>query len=69
MSNLPANVTKTASRKRIIINASGEMWTTWYKVFADGTLWIDPQGHGQYKAGTWRYIIERETKTITYSEA
>ena len=68
MSNLPANKTTTATRKRIIINANGNVWHTWYCITDDGTLIIDPQGHGQYKTGEWRYIIEREVKTITYEE-
>ena len=67
MSNLPANKTTTATRKRVLVNTGG-WYASWYMVTDDGTLVIDPQGYGQYKAGEWRYIIETETKTITYSE-
>ena len=67
MTKLPENKTKTAKRVRVMLN-NGEVWHTWYMVTEDGTLIIDPQGYGQHKAGTWRYILERETKTITYEE-
>jgi hypothetical protein len=70
MSNakLPEGKSKTATRKRIIINHNGDVWTTWHCITDDGTLVIDPQWHGQYKKGEWRFIIEREVKTITYEE-
>jgi hypothetical protein len=68
MTQLPEGKSKTAERVRIIINRTGDVWTTWYKVYDDGTLWIDYNGYGQYKKGEWRYIIEREVKTITYEE-
>ena len=67
MSNLPENKTKTAERVRVMVNTGG-WYATWYMVTDDGTLIIDPQGYGQYPKGTWRYFIERETKTLTYEE-
>ena len=68
MSNLPSSHNKTLSRRRAITN-NGTMWTTWWAVTPDGTLVIDPNYHTQYKAGEWRYIVETETRTFTYSEA
>jgi hypothetical protein len=68
MSNLPQGTTKTFTRKRVIINKTGVVWNTWWTVTSDGTLIIDPNYHSQCKAGEWRYIIEREVKTITYEE-
>lgn len=67
MSNLPENKTKTAERVRVLVNTGG-WYATWYMVTDDGTLIIDEQGHGQFPKGTWRYFIERETKTLTYEE-
>jgi hypothetical protein len=68
MSKLPEGITKTFTRKRAIINATGVVWNTWWAITNDGTLVIDPNYHSQYKAGEWRFIIEREVKTITYEE-
>lgn len=67
MSNLPASKSTSNIRKRVLAN-NGAWWGTWYMVTDDGTLIIDPQGRTQYKAGEWRYIVEREVKTITYEE-
>jgi hypothetical protein len=68
MSNLPESKSKTLTRKRVIINKTGLVWNTWWTITKDGTLVIDPNYHSQYKAGEWRFIIEREVKTITYEE-
>ena len=70
MSNakLPINKYNSTVRRRIIINRTGDMWKSWYKVTDNGTLWLDEQGYGQYPQGEWRYIIECEVKKITYEE-
>jgi hypothetical protein len=70
MSNakLPEGKSKTATRKRAMTN-DGTVWTTWHCVTDDGILVIDRQWHGQYKKGEWRFILEKETKVITYEEA
>ena len=67
MSNLPENKTTTARRVRALVNTGG-WYASWYMVTDDGTLIVDPQGYGQFKAGTWRFIVEREVKTISYEE-
>lgn len=67
MSNLPQSKNTTAKRQRVLLN-NGQWYATWYMVGENGTLYLDEQGHAQYKAGEWRYIWEHETKSITYSE-
>lgn len=67
MTSLPENKTKNAKRVRVMLD-SGAWYATWYMVTDDGTLWIDYNGYGQHKAGTWRYILEREVKTTTWEE-
>ena len=67
MRELPENKTTNAKRIRVLVNTGG-WYAKWYMVTDDGTLWVDEQGYGQFPKGTWRYILERETKTITYEE-
>jgi hypothetical protein len=69
MSDIPKGYTKTFARKRVIINATGNVWGTWHRILDDGTLVIDRDYRTQYAAGEWRFIIERETRTVTYEEA
>ena len=68
MSDIPKGYTKTFIRKRVFVIATGDAWHTWKAILKDGTLVIDPNYHCQYKAGEWRFIIERETRTVTYEE-
>lgn len=67
MSKLPQSSTKTYTRKRILSD-NGAFWGTWWTITPEGDAIIDPNYHMQLKRGSWRFIIEREVKTITYEE-
>lgn len=67
MTALPATITKTLPRRRVQILRTGDIYKQWGEWDKEGTIYVDAHGHAQYKAGEYRFIIEIETRTITYT--